>query len=105
MPGSGSGSAKIRVTGTQGLVFTGTGTSRTWGGKTVTQELNGTVPAEFTLPVANHLDFSIEKNAPGDLQATVIAGFGESAASTGTSSGPRGVRGRIRPWNDMIQTF
>jgi hypothetical protein len=102
---SGSGGAKIRVTGTTGLAFTGTATGRTWGGKTVTQALSGTVPAEFTLPVANHFDFSIQKNMPGDLRITVVSGFGETAANTGTGNGPRGVRGRVRPWSDMIQTF
>jgi hypothetical protein len=106
-PGSGSGGAKIRVTGTRGLAFTGTATGRTWGGKTVTQELSGTVPAEFTLPVANYLDYSIQKTGPGDLQITVVTGSGKSAANTGTDndSVPRGVRGRIRPWSEMIQTF
>ena len=102
---SGSGGAKIRVTGTQGLAFTGTATGRTWGGKTVTQELSGTVPAEFTLPVANHFDFSMQKHGPGNLQVTVIAGFGETAANTGAGNVPQGVRGRVRPWSWGIQTF
>jgi hypothetical protein len=102
---SGGGGAKIRITGTQGLAFTGTATGRTWGGKTVTQKLSGTVPAEFTLPVANHLNFSVQRNTPGNLQVTVITGFGESAASTGTGNVPHGVRGRVRPWSEMIQTF
>jgi hypothetical protein len=104
---SGSGTVRIRVTGTDGLAFTGTATGHTWGGKTVTQELNGTVPAEFMLAVANHLDYSIQKSGLGNLQVNVKYGFGESTAGTavGLSPGSHGVRGYIRPWSEMTSTF
>jgi len=106
-PVGGNGTVRIRVTGTDGLAFTGTATGRTWGGKAVTQDLNGTVPAEFTLTVGNHLDYSIQKSGPGNLQVSVKYDLGESTASTATGvvAGSRGVRGRIRPWSEMTQTF
>ena len=104
---SGDGTVKIRVTGTDGLAFTGTATGRTWGGKTVTQELNGTVPTEFTLAIGNHLDYSLQKSGSGILQVSVKYGFGESVASTaaGMNPGSHGVRGYVRSWSEMTSTF